>query len=120
MDLKIILFVLILVIIPISNAYPTVDYVIGEENKSTPTPTLTLNPTSTIPSTNTESNVVIVIDASGSTGKGSPSPISLIQANAIYAIQNVSSDTFIAVVAFGGSTVHTDLIPINNEANNIL
>lgn len=112
MNLKIILFVLILVIIPISNAYPTVDYVIGEENKSTPTPT------STIPSTptNTESNIIIIIDASGSTGERSPSPISLIGANALFIIRNTGCSR-VGIVEFGGQIKKTNLLPLCEEEN---
>lgn len=66
-------------------------------------------------------NLVIVIDASGSTGLGDPTTgltfIGLIDANAINIVQNIARDSRVGVVAFGGVTAKTDMLPMGSEAD---
>jgi hypothetical protein len=59
-------------------------------------------------------NVVIVIDASGSTAGDF---ISLIDANAISLVRNLGRDSHVAVVAIGGQTAQTALLPLSSSAN---
>ncbi|MGB8217315.1 MAG: vWA domain-containing protein [Candidatus Methanoperedens sp.] len=62
-------------------------------------------------------NIVILIDSSGSTRVGTPEPISLIDANALYIVQNIAGDTNVAVVAFGGAIAKTGLLSMSSQAN---
>ncbi|MFA4934793.1 MAG: vWA domain-containing protein, partial [Candidatus Methanoperedens sp.] len=66
-------------------------------------------------------NVVILIDASGSTAGEDPTTglsfIGLIDANALNIVQNIARDSRLGVVAFGGVTAKTDILPMNSEAN---
>ncbi|MDD5473739.1 MAG: VWA domain-containing protein [Candidatus Methanoperedens sp.] len=66
-------------------------------------------------------NLVIVMDASGSTAGEDPTTglsfIGLIDANALNIVQNIARDSRLAVVAFGGVTAKTDIMPMNSEAN---
>lgn len=74
-----------------------------------------------VPNKSTERNIVIVIDASGSTALGDQKTglnyISLIDANAINIIQNITSFNNVGVVAFGGVTRKTALLSMGSEAN---
>lgn len=66
-------------------------------------------------------NLIIVIDASGSTSGEDPTTglsfIGLIDANALNIVQTVGRDSLLGVVAFGGVTAKTDILPMNSEAN---
>lgn len=66
-------------------------------------------------------NLVILIDASGSTSGEDPTTglsfISLIDANALNIVQNIQSDSRLGVIAFGGVTAKTGLLPMGSEVN---
>jgi Mg-chelatase subunit ChlD len=66
-------------------------------------------------------NLVIVIDSSGSTGAmdftTGLSFIGLINANAINLVQSIARDSRVGVVAFGGTTLKKDILPMGSEAN---
>jgi uncharacterized membrane protein len=66
-------------------------------------------------------NLVVVIDASGSTMGEDPTTglsfIGLEDANALNLVQNIAQDSRMGVVAFGGVTAKTDILPMGNEAN---
>ena len=66
-------------------------------------------------------NLVIVMDASGSTAGEDPATglsfIGLIDANALNIVQNIASDSRLGVLAFGGVTAKTDILPMGSEAN---
>lgn len=66
-------------------------------------------------------NIVIIIDASGSTGGGDPSIglsfMELIRENAINIIQNVSLDSRVGVVTFGGIPEKTGVLPMDIGSN---
>jgi len=66
-------------------------------------------------------NLVILIDASGSTAGEDPTThlsfIGLEDANALNILQSVSRDSRLGVVAFGGTTGKTDMLPMGSEAN---
>lgn len=66
-------------------------------------------------------NIVIVIDASGSTAGEDPTTglsfIGLIDANALNIIDKIARDSRVGVVAFGGVTAKTDMLPVSTEAN---
>ncbi len=65
--------------------------------------------------------MVIVIDSSGSTSGEDPTTglsfIGLEDANALNIIQNIARDSRLGVVAFGGVTAKTDILPIGSESN---
>ncbi len=66
-------------------------------------------------------NLVVVIDSSGSAGGGDPVTgitfIGLIDANAKNIVQSIARDSRVGVVAFGGTTLKTDILPMGSEAN---
>ncbi|MFZ3058488.1 MAG: VWA domain-containing protein [Candidatus Methanoperedens sp.] len=66
-------------------------------------------------------NLVVVIDASGSTSGEDPTTglsfIGLEDANALNLVQNIAQDSRMGIVAFGGVTAKTDILPMGNEAN---
>jgi Mg-chelatase subunit ChlD len=95
-----------------------------QPDEPTPTSIITLTPSPTVPTSTAtplpspiESNIVLVIDASGSTGLGDPTRTSLIDANALYIVQNITGDTNVGVVAFGGAIAKTGLLSMSSEAN---
>ncbi|MCX9014934.1 MAG: VWA domain-containing protein, partial [Candidatus Methanoperedens sp.] len=66
-------------------------------------------------------NIVLVLDASGSTVGGDPTTgltfIGLIDANALSVIEFIGRDSSVGVVAFGGETANTDILPLNSQVN---
>jgi uncharacterized membrane protein len=66
-------------------------------------------------------NLVIVIDASGSTLGEDPTTnlsfIGLIDANALNIVDNVARDSTVGVVAFGGTTLKTNMLSMGSQAN---
>jgi len=66
-------------------------------------------------------NLIVLIDASGSTAGEDPTTglsfIGLEDANALNIVQNIARDSRLGIVAFGGVTAKTDILPMNSEAN---